>query len=133
MKRRMRFGAASFALLSVLSGCSGAPRVSTGTAGSCADIVNYVGHEYVGATLSQDRIGLIPQVHRRPIGSGTRPGCRDTNHEPPATGERITIDHIDGVSPDIAIADADGAVYVRKGASVPAGLSTRPWIHWLIP
>lgn len=130
---------AALALSLLLIGRNSAASQSTssGHESSCADLLDYGGGQYQGMSLrtrsARTKIGLIPRSHRRAIGAGTRPGCRDTNHQPPAPNERVTVARIDGVSPRIAIADSAGQVYLRSGATLPATLSTQPWIYWITP
>jgi hypothetical protein len=103
---------------------------------SCADVVNFDGHTYLGTTLRThppyNQEGVIPMSHLHKIGVAVRPPCRDSNHpDDNPTLRSVQVAQIDEVSPKIAIAALPrGNVYLRRGAAVPPVLTSSHWVHW---
>lgn len=131
--------AVSVALVGGNSGrTQAAPSTSSVNDNACATAVSYAGRTYVGVSLRTkppyNKIGTILRSHRHQIGHGTIPPCGDTNTQKAPTSEPVTVDRIDGVPSNIAIAlDTTGRVYLRRNATLPATLPSQPWIHWTTP
>lgn len=146
---------ATLAVATMLSGCSTAigstspatktstgPRATVGAEASCAAMIEFRGGTYIGNTLNahpspaRQTVGMIPLGHMHRIGVATTPPCNDTGGTGTSRtdGQQVVVAKIDHVNSSVAVAVlATGAVYVRRGARVPASLAKAPWIHWVTP
>ena len=95
-----------------LAGCAVAGG-TTGSSGSCAALLRYAGHTYLG----DGSLGRPPATTGR-IEAATVPGCDDGGGVVPA--RRVQVRELATVAMDRAVL-FDGVVYVREGAQLPVG------------
>jgi hypothetical protein len=76
---------------------------------SCAFIVEYEGHRYVG------NYAHVSPIDGKPLGTATQPGCQDTPDGPAPEAREVDVSAIDGVSPDVAITirGRDDSILIR--------------------
>ena len=112
---------AAAALLGLLAACASTP-ASVSSSASCAAILHFRGQTYYGSALRTHspytRTGRVPKAHMHVIGTGVLPACRDTNHSTDQD-RSVPVARIDGVDPDIAVAQylahyPFGLVFVNK-------------------
>jgi len=112
---------------------------STGDAASCAAIVEYDGHTYVGMGLPRpghpQQYGAVPSSRMHPLGSARTPPCQDTNDPGDrVAAQRVRVAGIEGYPPrQVITLQRDGSIYVRRGSQLPESLRHAPWLHWVRP
>ena len=79
------------------SGAAGQRTPPAQVAGSCAFVVEYDGHRYLGNAAA------VAPVEGRPLGTATQPGCQDTPNEPTPPDTEVEVAEIEGVPPEVAI------------------------------
>ncbi|MEU6956185.1 DUF6281 family protein [Streptomyces sp. NPDC045714] len=110
------------AALIMSTSCAGAGVTQGGAGSSCAALLTYEGHTYLGHALhphdEDDGDGV--RAGRR-LGAGVMPGCDDTpnegNGEP--TSEPVTVYAVEGVDPVHAVTvdhPAGGTLYIEKAS-----------------
>ncbi|RYP85890.1 hypothetical protein EKO23_11330 [Nocardioides guangzhouensis] len=112
------------AALLALAGCgSGAgPGSGSGDAASCAALIRYDGHDYLGT----GELRRTPATTGRTLRAAV-PGCDDTGEQGPAPhDEAVRVEELAGIDPDVAVL-WNGAVFVRRGRMLPP--STRVWFR----
>lgn len=87
-------GAVALALL--LGGCRDAD-VGANVSASCAFVVDYDGHRYVGAAAQ------VGPVEGDPLGVATQPGCRDTPDGETPDDAEVEVVEIEAVSSEVAL------------------------------
>jgi Family of unknown function (DUF6281) len=107
MHRSTRFLALALTLPLFLASCGGKSdqvsggatmEVSGGVAASCAFIVRYDGHDYLGTSVH------VTPVAGDSLGTGTFPPCNDTGGALPTTpAEEVEVAEVKGVPPTVAI------------------------------
>jgi hypothetical protein len=119
--RLVATAAAGWMLLTGLSGCARGAHVYD-AAGSCADVIEYDGHTYVGVGhLRRD-----PEVSGASM-SAVRPACDDVGGVGGGRkDEAIRVVTLTGVDPDAAVF-FQGNVYLRRGRELPAW--TQQWFQ----
>ena len=93
-----------------LGGCgTHTPSAGSGDEASCALVVRYNGHTYLGLGVR------VAPREGRPLGTGVLPGCDDGGGQEP--DDAIELAEIQGVSPQIALAwrGDEGTVFVLEG------------------
>jgi hypothetical protein len=109
--------------------------------GCCAAQLIYNGRTYRDIAIRQpdqrpNQEALIPKSHMRLIGSAVVPPCQDTNLEVTETPGLIKVAQIDQYDAGVVVAEMSslwGHTYVARGAKLPAGLSSEPWLYWFTP
>ncbi|MFH9392915.1 DUF6281 family protein [Streptomyces sp. NPDC017413] len=110
------------AALIMSTSCAGAGTTQGSAGSSCAALLEYEGHTYLGHALypheEDDGNGVRAG---RPLGAGTVPGCNDTPNEgeQEATSERVTVYAIEGVDPVYAVTvdhPAGGTLYIEQAS-----------------
>lgn len=102
--------------------CAGAGTTQDGADSSCAALLEYEGHTYLGHGLYPDDEGDSDAVRAgRRLGAGTIPGCDDTPNDvdQEATSEPVTVYAIEGVDPVYAVAvdhPAGGTLYIEQAS-----------------
>lgn len=78
-------------------------------AASCAFVVEYAGHRYLGNAAP------VRPIEGRPLGAGTQPGCQDTPDGPEPEDSEVAVAEIEGVSPELAITlrGRDDSILIR--------------------
>lgn len=76
-------------------------------AASCAFVVEYDGHRYLG------NAALVRPVEGKPLGTGSQPGCQDTPDG--LEDSEVEVAEIEGVSPELAITPRgrDDSILIR--------------------
>ena len=96
--------------------------VSGGVAASCAMLVSYDGHDYLGTAVE------VEAVPGESLGTGTIPPCNDTGGAGTTIpAEQVEVTAVEGVPPTIAImlAGRSDAVLVRDDVKLPKDLAPR--------
>ncbi|MFJ8825501.1 DUF6281 family protein [Streptomyces sp. NPDC102467] len=112
--------ALSAAALIMSTSCAGAGTTQGGADSSCAALLVYGGHTYLGHGLYPDDEGDSDDVRAgRRLGAGTSPGCDDTpnDDDQEATSEPVTVYAIEGVDPVYAVTvdhPAGGTLYIEQ-------------------
>ncbi|MFJ1787245.1 DUF6281 family protein [Streptomyces anulatus] len=110
------------AALIMSTSCAGADTTQRGADSSCAALLEYEGHAYLGHGLYPGDEGDSDHVRAgRRLGTGTIPGCDDTPNEgdQDATSEPVTVYAIEGVDPVHAVTvdhPAGGTLYIEKAS-----------------
>lgn len=116
---RAAFAAAA---LIMSTSCAGADITQGGADSSCAALLVYGGHTYLGHGLHPEDEGDRGDVRAgRRLGAGTRPGCDDTPNdgERGSASEKVTVYTIDGVDPVHAVTldhPAGGTLYIEQNS-----------------
>jgi hypothetical protein len=101
-QRSLAFGLAA-TVLCVLggAGCGGGEAADRGAranvAASCAFVVEYGGHRYLGSAAP------VGPVEGKLLGTATMPGCEDTPNAPVPDDAEVEVAEIEGVDREIAI------------------------------
>jgi hypothetical protein len=107
------------ATLIMSTSCAGAGITQDGAVSSCAALLVYGGHTYLGHGLHPDDEGDSEDVRTgRWLGAGTSPGCDDTpnDDEQKSTSEPVIVYAIEGVDPVDAVTvdhPAGGTLYIE--------------------
>lgn len=110
------------AALIMSTSCAGAGTTQGRAGGSCAALLTYEGHTYLGHALhphdEDDGDGV--RAGRR-LGAGVVPGCDDTPNggDRKPTSEPVTVYAIEGVDPVHAVTvdhPAGGTLYIEKAS-----------------
>ncbi|MFZ3555082.1 MULTISPECIES: DUF6281 family protein [unclassified Streptomyces] len=110
------------AALIMTTSCAGAGTTQGGAHSSCAALLEYGGHTYLGHGLHPDDEGDSDDVRAgRRLGAGTVPGCDDTpnDDDQEATSEPVTVYAIPGVDPVYAVTvdhPAGGTLYIEQSS-----------------
>ncbi|MCX4523332.1 DUF6281 family protein [Streptomyces anulatus] len=113
--------------------CAGAGATQGGAGSSCAALLEYEGHTYLGHGLYPYDEGDSDDVRAgRRLGAGTIPGCDDTPNEgdQKVTSETVTVYAVEGVDPVHAVTvdhPAGGTLYIEQ-----ASKKTLPELRTLI-
>ncbi|WP_448317231.1 DUF6281 family protein [Streptomyces sp. CO7] len=108
------------AALIMSTSCAGAGITQSGADGSCAALLVYGGHTYLGHALHPDDEGDSEDVRAgKRLGTGTSPGCDDTpnDDEQRSTSEPVNVYAIEGVDPVDAVTvdhPAGGTLYIEQ-------------------
>jgi hypothetical protein len=99
----------------VLAGCGGGGSESvsdTPQTASCAFVVEYSGHRYLGNAAP------VRPVEGKPLGVGIQPGCQDAPGGPESEDREVGVAEIEGVSPALAILirGRDESILIRDDA-----------------
>ena len=124
--RRPAVLAVSTLLGVALAGCgSGSgpdPGSRSGGAASCAALIRYDGHDYLGT----GELRRTPPTTGRTL-SAVLPGCDDTGGQGPAPhDEKVRVEELADLDPGLALL-WNGAVLVRRGRVLPP--ATRVWFR----
>jgi len=103
-------------------GCRGSSQDAPIVDASCAFIVEYEGHRYVG------NYARVSPIEAKPLGIATQPGCQDRPHGRTPEGTKVEVATIDGVSPEVAITvqGRDDVILIRDDVDaerVPSALA----------
>lgn len=110
------------AALTMSTSCAGAGTTQGGAGSSCAALLEYEGHTYLGHGLHPDDEDDSDGVRAGGrLGTGTIPGCDDTPDEGDrkATSEPVTVYAIEGVDPVYAVTvdhPAGGTLYIEQAS-----------------
>ncbi|RFC78242.1 hypothetical protein DXZ75_11130 [Streptomyces sp. AcE210] len=110
------------ALISLSVACAGTGTTQGGADGSCAALLVYRGHTYLGNGLYPDDEGDgVGVTAGRRLGTGTSPGCDDTpNDEDQGVPSRpVPVYAIEGVDPVHAVTvdyPAGGTLYIERNS-----------------
>jgi uncharacterized protein DUF6281 len=105
------------------SGCGRGADETVGVTASCAAVVEYEGHWYVGSHVD------VPALEGRSLGDGTTPPCEDTGPSTHGAQPRsVGLVELSGVSPTVAVLSTghDDLVYIRDDvdrSAIPAALA----------
>jgi hypothetical protein len=109
------------ATLIMSTSCAGAGITQSSADSSCAALLVYEGHTYLGhGRLYPDNEGDGDDVRAgRRLGAGTSPGCNDTPNDTnrAATSEPVSVYAIEGVDPVDAVTvdhPAGGTLYIEQ-------------------
>ncbi|MFH9265310.1 DUF6281 family protein [Streptomyces sp. NPDC017546] len=110
------------AALIVSTSCAGAGTTRGGAEGSCAALLEYEGHTYVGHGLHPDDEGDSDDVRAgRRLGAGSVPGCDDTPNidDQDAASTTVSVYAIEGVDPVHAVTvdhPTGGTLYIERAS-----------------
>jgi hypothetical protein len=108
------------ATLIMSTSCAGAGITQSAADSSCAALIVYGGHTYLGHGLQPDGEGDSDDVRAgRRLGTGTSPRCNDTpnDDEQESTSEPVIVYAIEGVDPVDAVTvdhPAGGTLYIEQ-------------------